>query len=377
MTAAAGVAFGGDCAAGNAQGQGESVQPAEKTFVAHAAPHPQLGVVVRLEIADRDQVNKRFYVDIAGLRVYVASGESQKLLRQWLSDKWHAQDFVTDMLSKRQAETGVEPEAIPVRGEEGKRAGTEGMVLLKGGEYFRPGEYFISNYVEVPYAVKGDRYRVQVSSFYMDKFQVTNEQYCQFLNDGNEGYWTPWYSGIVLSRKGKFMPAMGILADLPVIQVNWYQAAGFARWAGKRLPTEAEWEYAAGGSEGRKYPWGNEEPDRTRANTQFLGGKYVMPVDAFPAGATPEGLFSMAGNAAEWVVDYYDEDYYRKAPPDGMLKDPQGPKTGSPAHEFRRMFKGYCVAAKHPLKLTVLKRHSRPPLLPAAIGFRCVKSAER
>jgi len=102
-----------------------------------------------------------------------------------------------------------------------------------------------------------------------------------------------------------------------------------------------------------------------------------MPVDAFPAGATPEGILDIGGNRADWVADYYDEDYYRKAPPSGVLRDPQGPKTGSPAHQYRRMFKGYCIAAKDAGMLRVLKRHSRPPLLPSCIGFRCVKGAER
>jgi len=86
---------------------------------------------------------------------------------------------------------------------------------------------------------------VRLSSFWIDKYKVTNEQYCDFLNDGNAGYWTPWNPRVVKDRRGEFMPAGPILADIHVVEVHWFQAIGYARWAGKRLPTEAEWEFAA------------------------------------------------------------------------------------------------------------------------------------
>jgi len=361
---------------GYAAEEGEAAM-GKKTYLIRPEHHKQFGVDSEVEVVARDQIDAALYVDVAGLRVFVPDRKSQRMLRGHLAGQWAARRFVTDILCNHQSETGIEPDLIPVRSRQGKRLGTEGMVLLEGGEYLRPGEYFISNYVTVPRKVKGGRYRVLLSSFYMDKYPVTNTQYCQFLNDGNSGYHTPWSRVIVKNRHGKFVPAAGILGALPVVAVNWYQAVGYARWAGKRLPTEAEWEYAAGGKEGRKYPWGNEEPDNTRVNAMFLGGKYVMPVHAFPAGATPEGICDIGGNSADWVADYYDEDYYRKAPRGGVLEDPQGPKTGSPAHKYRRMFKGYCIAAKDAGMLRVLKRHSRPPLLPSCIGFRCVKSAVR
>ena len=323
----------------------------------------------------RSQVRSELSVDIAGLRIYSPDQANRDFFARHLENPWAAQRFVTDTLSKARAETGVEPERIPVRGRRGDKLGTEGMILIKGGEFERTGRYLISNYVTEPYEVKGQRYTVRVSPFYIDRTKVTNQQFCDFLNDNNQVYGTPWNSRIVKNRSGLYVPADPILADIHVVSVTWFQAAGYAEWAGKRLPTEAEWEFAAGGPEGRKYPWGNEDPDDTRAN--FFGKrKYHTLGDAFPAGATPEGVFDLVGNSAEWIADYYDEDYYRSAPEDGVLIDPTGPGQGTAHKKYRRMFKGICKGFQAPGMLSVFKRHSRPPLLSSApgIGFRCVKS---
>jgi SAM-dependent methyltransferase len=210
---------------------------------------------------------------------------------------------------------------------------------------------------------------------------VTNEDYCKFLNDGNAGYWTPWNPriarNVIEPGVGKFVPADRSLARHPVVLVNWYQAKGYAQWAGKRLPTEAEWEFAAGGPEGRKYPWGNEEPDETRANFPITR-RHPLPVDLFPRGATPQGVFQMAGNSAEWCADWYDTAYYSKAPAGGVLIDPKGPEAPNTSawYRYRRMFKGWCLPGTAD-RLTCTKRHARGPLADAAAGIsiRCVRSA--
>ena len=325
-----------------------------------------------IKVAERANVDRSLYIDTEGLRLYVESSECRERFRQLPAeseDRITLAYFVRNLLLRRYSATGIEPDRIPVNGEAGKKLDTEGMVLIKGGEYVRPGHYYTSQSAELGERT-GDRYRVRIASFYMDKYKVTNGEYCLFLNDGNPGYWNsaPW-SNIERDQDGRFFVDAD-KARWPVIAVNWYQAAGYAEWAGKRLPTEAEWEFAAAGPEGRTYPWGNDPPDQTRGYS-LISGDYTA-VDAFPAGATPDGVFGLAGNAAEWCADFYSHEYYDKAPTDGLRIDPKGPATGSPAQGYPRMFKGFCQG-RRPEFLQCTKRHARAPLLTAAIGFRCVK----
>ncbi len=316
-----------------------------------------------IRLVDRSQVDSRFVLDTCGLRLYVSSAKCLEKFRQLplTSDGQITLAYlVRNLLSRRHQQTGVEPERIPVRGEAGKKLGTRGMILISGGEYLRPGGYY--GYGEAQ-TLSGDRYAVRVSPFYIDKHEVTVQEYCDFLNDGNAGYWTPGSARIERDENGRFVPAGSEFAQFPVSEVNYYQAQGYAEWAGKRLPTEAEWEYAAGGPQGRTYPWGNEEPDQTRTG---FGGP-IKPVGSFPKGATPEGVLDLLGNVTEWCADVYSEDYYRKAPPGNLLEDPQGPESG-----YYRMTRGGCTG----MKMVVTTRHRRAPLLSAdCLGFRCVRPA--
>jgi serine/threonine-protein kinase len=95
-----------------------------------------------------------------------------------------------------------------------------------------------------------------------------------------------------------------------VTGVNWFEASAYCAWDGVRLPTDAEWERAAGGLEGREYPWGPAAPDETRANFEMKVGN-PTPVGLYPAGATPDGVADMAGNVWEWVEDWYEKDKVR------------------------------------------------------------------
>jgi formylglycine-generating enzyme required for sulfatase activity len=171
---------------------------------------------------------------------------------------------------------------------------------------------------------------VSLDSFWIDKHEVTNAQFAAFLNEeGNqeEGGVT-WLDvedeNCLVEKSGEeFQPKSGY-ADHPVVKVSWYGARAYAEWVGGRLPTEAEWEYAARGPEGRIYPWGDDEPTCDLAQYRGCSGDTV-PVDSLPNGASWCGALNMAGNVWEWVADWYDGDYYARSP----SENPGGPEYGS------------------------------------------------
>ena len=158
---------------------------------------------------------------------------------------------------------------------------------------------------------------VFVDAFYIDKYEVTNKQYKQFLAE--TGYEPKHY----LDRLPYNAP------NLPAVVLEWEDAVAYTVWAGKRLPTEAEWEKAARGTDGRIWPWGNEWDGTKLSGNDGTGlkdgYKETAPVGQFPQGASPYGAHDMAGNLWEWVSDWYDPDYYRTSPPN---INPKGPDTG-------------------------------------------------
>ncbi|NLI99495.1 formylglycine-generating enzyme family protein, partial [bacterium] len=155
---------------------------------------------------------------------------------------------------------------------------------------------------------------VHVSTFFLDRYEVTNKQFCEFLNTkGNqkEGgtYWLDEtaYSDILL-EDGKFIVRKD-RENFPVTQVSWYGARAYAKWAGKRLPTEAEWEFAASNNGTTLYPWGNDWHDDycNWADTGKLDGyEFTAPVGSFEKGKNHYDCYDMVGNVFEWVADWYE-----------------------------------------------------------------------
>jgi formylglycine-generating enzyme required for sulfatase activity len=160
-------------------------------------------------------------------------------------------------------------------------------------------------------------HQVYLSAYYIDKKEVTQGEYERYMK---------------MTKRGKpFVPvfeddiAKITKPDLPAIGMSWTDADAYCRWAGKRLPTEAEWEKAARGEDRRRYPWGNEFGlGHANVNGDEDGFQYLAPPGSFESGRSPYGLYDMTGNVAEWVADSYEEHYYSKSP----YRDPKGPEEG-------------------------------------------------
>ncbi|MCA9916845.1 MAG: SUMF1/EgtB/PvdO family nonheme iron enzyme [Anaerolineales bacterium] len=254
------------------------------------------------------------------------------------------------------------------------------MVLIPAGS-------FVMGAAEGDFSAGPDEkpaHEVTLPQFYIDRYEVTVEQYAAFLNrigayeracDGVDCAWPQELAGYTsyLSRQDigdgsvQFFAATGF-ANFPINHVSWYGAQTYCESVGARLPTEAEWEYAARGTDGRIYPWGNITPDPTGDLAIFQSETYenMKPVDALPNGASPFGIYAMAGSLWEWTADWYAENYYAES----ETNDPAGPETG-----FARVIRGGAWPYNNQAdRIRATNRNSlSPDFISSAVGFRCVR----
>ncbi|HKN86445.1 MAG TPA: formylglycine-generating enzyme family protein [Nitrospiraceae bacterium] len=210
------------------------------------------------------------------------------------------------------------------------------------------------------------RHEVMLDNYFIDIYEVTHGRYAEFVKaTGHRAPENPKYPKRTLWHDR----LSDSLAERPVINVDWQDAEAYCRWAGKRLPTEAEWEKAARGTDDRRFPWGNVEPTHKHLNfnQQWQGEKTLMPVGSYEAGKSPFGAYDMAGNVWEWVADWYDPLYYEKSP----ATNPKGPDTGT-----YKVLRSSGWSVETPLVRLFTRVKSDPTNRNDSTGFRCAADAK-
>ena len=199
-------------------------------------------------------------------------------------------------------------------------------------------------------------HKVYVDTFSMDVYEVTVGQYAAFLQAKGIDPPSDWKT---MNRSEH--------QKRPVANVDWADAFAFCKWAGKRLPREAEWEKAARGTDGRLYPWGNDPPTPLHANfgkSDWSNHGVLAPIGSFEGGKSPYGIYDMAGNVWEWVNDWYDYNYYKTSP----SQNPTGPSMGG-----TKVIRGGAWNS-NPRAMRSANRSLISPTDQGLDGFRCAKT---
>ncbi|MBT3515557.1 MAG: SUMF1/EgtB/PvdO family nonheme iron enzyme [Nitrospina sp.] len=242
------------------------------------------------------------------------------------------------------------------------------MVLIPEG-IFTMG-YNINNKNEWGDTDEEPVHKVFLKSYYMDRYEVSASQFSKFLNNHPDK--APFYFqtglGVTIEKVDNlFSPKIG-LKNYVANRISWYGADAYCKWISKRLPTEAEWEKASRGTDGRIFPWGNEFPTNERVTFRrkfnLLGFKALEQVDSMPGGQSPYGVHHMAGNAWEWVSDWYKDIYYEESP----YNNPKGPESG-----ITKVLRGGNWYYKAYYMRTTYRFNEKPDVFKNWQGFRCAK----
>ena len=217
------------------------------------------------------------------------------------------------------------------------------------------------------------RHTVFLSDYYIDQFEVTNEQFAAFLNhigrnyDPEIGEFTPLLTlgidGVDIAFTTQFEVTSPSRFNRPVVGVTWFGARAYCRWIEGRLLSEAEWEKAARGTDGRAYPWGDAEPTAQLTNIGNQIG-HSVDVGSYPAGISPYNVHDLVGNVWEWVSDWQDTGYYAISPE----TDPQGPEGGE-----NRGLRGGSWSFGANFARSTFRGWGTPEDSTNQIGFRCAR----
>ena len=226
----------------------------------------------------------------------------------------------------------------------------DGMVLV----HIPKGPFIMGSYSDDAYYDEIPEHEVNLDEYWIDKFEVTNAQYSLCVEAG--------FCTIPQYDSGHYFDP--VYSDHPIVYVAWDQAREYCKWTGRELPTEAQWEKAARGIEGRTYPWGDDEPSLDLANYLSVI-KTTTIVGSYPDGASNYGVMDMAGNVWEWVNDWYDDSYYYETK--NLSINPQGP-IGGESH----VIKGGAFNSSPWVLRSSTRMQSFGDPISRDVGFRCV-----